>query len=304
MTAPVTASEQDLRTLAGIVSDHRDDLPAQGLPQSLLADLKDQVGCDKLLCEGIDSTRRETWFGQAIPLFDTWDEDSDRAHWQHHSDWQPCSYPDRTGDLRSIVKIADFYSARQWHSTGMYSDWARPHGLEHQLQLCLPAGPGRTVRLFLFRGYGADFSERDRALLTLLRPHLRQAYLDAERRRHPAPQLTPRHWDVLHLLAAGHTNTQIARRLGLSEGTVRTHLENIYGRLNVSSRTAAVTCAFPEWAAAVTRDQKGPLAQARRFPRRPATAGEGHRPGTQRTRAIAPRRLAEPGSSAERQRRS
>ena len=30
------------------------------------------------------------------------------------------------------------------------------------------------------------------------------------------------------LLAAGHTNTQIARRLGISEGTVRTHLENIY----------------------------------------------------------------------------
>ena len=29
-------------------------------------------------------------------------------------------YPDRTGDLRSVVKIADFYSARQWHSTGMY----------------------------------------------------------------------------------------------------------------------------------------------------------------------------------------
>jgi DNA-binding NarL/FixJ family response regulator len=47
------------------------------------------------------------------------------------------------------------------------------------------------------------------------------------------------------LHAAGHTNTQIARRLGISEGTVRTHLENIYERLDVSSRTAAVTRAFP-----------------------------------------------------------
>ena len=45
-------------------------------------------------------------------------------------------------------------------------------------------------------------------------------------------------------MAAGHTKTQIARRLGISEGTVRTHLENIYERLQVSSRTAAVTCAF------------------------------------------------------------
>jgi DNA-binding NarL/FixJ family response regulator len=107
------------------------------------------------------------------------------------------------------------------------------------------AGPGRYVRLVLHRGPGPDFSERDRAVLTLLRPHLHQAYLDAERRRHPVPRLTPRQNDLLRLLAAGHTNTQIARRLGISEGTVRTHLENIYQRLNVSSRTAAVIRAFP-----------------------------------------------------------
>ena len=86
-------------------------------------------------------------------------------------------------------------------------------------------------------------------MLTLLRPHLHQAYLDAERCRHPVPQLTPRQKDLLHLLAAGHTNTQIARRLGISEGTVRTHLKNIYEKLHVSSRTAAVTRAFPSRAA-------------------------------------------------------
>jgi RNA polymerase sigma factor (sigma-70 family) len=83
-------------------------------------------------------------------------------------------------------------------------------------------------------------------VLTLLRPHLHQAYLDAERRRHPIPRLTPRQNDLLRLVAAGHTNTQIARRLGISEGTVRTHLENIYEKLQVTSRTAAVTRAFPD----------------------------------------------------------
>ena len=39
----------------------------------------------------------------------------------------------------------------------------------------------RTIRLILWREPGPDFSERDRALLALLRPHLHQAYLDAER---------------------------------------------------------------------------------------------------------------------------
>jgi len=47
-------------------------------------------------------------------------------------------------------------------------------------------------------------------------------------------------------VAAGRTNSQIARQLGISDRTVRTHLENIYDKLGVSSRTAAVTRAFPD----------------------------------------------------------
>ena len=260
MTAPVTASERDLRALAGIVSDDRPDLPAEGLPPSLLADLMSQIRCDVISFAGFDSGRQETWFVQAIPETrflqaipdrgEAVTEHLDPVQWQDYWHCQSCSYPDRTGDLRSVVNNADFYSARQWHSTrcGIY----RPMGFEHDLMLTLPATsgsvpePGRTIRLFFFRGLGPDFSERDRALLTLLRPHLYQAYVDAERRRHPAPQLTPRQRDLLRLLAAGHTNTQIARRLGISEGTVRSHLENIYDRLKVSSRTAAVTRAFPD----------------------------------------------------------
>jgi DNA-binding CsgD family transcriptional regulator len=261
MTAPVAASERDLRVLAGIVSENRLDVPAkEGLPRSLLADLMGQIRCDGIAFQGFDSQRPKTWFVQAIPDPDyAWHEENDPVHWLHYWDCQPCSHPDRTGDLRSIVKIADFYTARQWYSTGMYCDIYRPCGIEHELMLTLPAtlGPahalGRTLRLFFFRGPGPDFSEGDQALLTLVRPHLHQAYLDAERRRHPVPRLTPRHWELLHLLAAGYTNTQIARRLGVTEGTVRTHLENIYERLHVSSRTAAVTRAFPERAAA-TRD--------------------------------------------------
>jgi DNA-binding NarL/FixJ family response regulator len=134
----------------------------------------------------------------------------------------------------------------------MYQDCCKPYGNEHELMLCLPDGPGpatgprRTLRLVFIRGPGPDFSGRERDLLTVLRPHLHQAYRDAERRRHPAPRLTARHWGVLHLVAAGHTNAQIARRLGISEGTVRTHLENIYRLLKVSSRTAAVTRAFAD----------------------------------------------------------
>jgi len=107
------------------------------------------------------------------------------------------------------------------------------------------AGPLRHVRLEFTRGPGPDFSERDRALLALLRPHLHQAYRDAGQRRYPVPRLTARQNELLYLVAAGRTNSQIARQLGISEGTVRTHLENIYHKLGVTSRTAAVARAFP-----------------------------------------------------------
>ena len=60
------------------------------------------------------------------------------------------------------------------------------------------------------------------------------------------PELTRQQWELLRLVAAGHTNAQIARRVAVSEGTVRIHLQNICGRLQVSSRTAAVTRAFPD----------------------------------------------------------
>jgi DNA-binding CsgD family transcriptional regulator len=202
---------------------------------------------------GLDINRRQTWFSQAIPDHDGTSQQSvDEEHWEHYNQDLFDTYPERSGDLRSIVRISDFYSARQWHATGVYHDHYRRYGLEHELQLCLPVAPeqaggrGRTVRLWFTRGPGPDFSERDRALLTLLRPHLHQAYLDAERRRCPVPQLTPRHWDLLHLVADGHTNAQIGRRLGITEGTVRKHLENIYTRLQVSSRTAAITRAFQD----------------------------------------------------------
>jgi DNA-binding CsgD family transcriptional regulator len=255
VVAAVSVTERDLRALLGIVRDGRDDLPETGLPPSLLGDLTAQVGCDVLTFSCQDTRRREFVFAQGLPVDADDGEDDDeagaQAFWGAYPDCAHCAYPDH-GDLRSVTKTSDFYSARQWHATGMYSEAMR--GVEHMLMLCLPAGPGPAakpgpgpdLRLVLHRMSGPDFSERDRALLELLRPHLHQAWADAQRRRCGTPQLTARHRELLGLVAAGHTNGQIARILGISAGTVRTHLQIIFGRLEVSSRAAAVTRAFPD----------------------------------------------------------
>ena len=281
MKAPVTISERDVHALLGIVSDSQQaSLPFAGLPWSMLSDLRDQIGCDGLSFVGrIPSTQAQPLLGktngtgermlprQPADLGELWLDDSEpQAVWLNQAlpdcpmqceagdhasaaeqDWEcaACAYPDRTGDLRSVIKLSDFYTTRQLHSTGMHQEM-RKSGIEHELILCLPNDRGRV---WFWRGPGPDFSERERGLLALLRPHLFEAYLASERRHHRPPQLTRRHWELLDLLAAGHTNAQIARQLGISPGTVRTHLENIYGRLQVSSRTAAVTRAFSDRAA-------------------------------------------------------
>ena len=252
MVAPLTVSEQDLRTLLGIVASEREDLPPRGLPPSLLADLVSLIRCDGVNFFGMDTGQQTFWFDQQVPPDDDDVGADGQVFWENYRGSDFCTYCARSGDLRSVTKLSDFYSARRWHSTALYSDYFRLWGTERALLMVLPAGSasglGRTVRLEFCRDErGApDFSERDRALLALLRPHLRQAYFDAERRRSGTPQLTPRQWELLRLLAAGHTNAQIARRLGVSDGTVRIHLQNIYARLQVPSRTAAVTRAFPD----------------------------------------------------------
>lgn len=252
MTAPVTVSERDLRTLLGIVQDSRDDLPEAGLPLSLLAELTGQVRCDNVSVLGAnyEAETAADSFMQELPPVDISGLDesaSDGCHWPEFA-----CFPERSGDLRSVTKLSDFYSARQWHSTIPHTDFFRPTGFEHVLQLCLPgrlgpaAWPCSAAKMMLFRTPGPDFSERDRDLLALLQPHLHQAYLDAERRRHGAPRLTPRQRELMRLVAAGHTNAKIARQLGITEGTVRSHLEDIYTRLQVSSRAAAVARVFPD----------------------------------------------------------
>ncbi|MFD8557920.1 response regulator [Streptosporangium canum] len=65
------------------------------------------------------------------------------------------------------------------------------------------------------------------------------------RMRAPAPQLlSPRELEVLELVAAGNTNREAAVRLFITEATVKSHLLNIYTKLGVNDRAAAVTEAF------------------------------------------------------------
>ena len=53
-------------------------------------------------------------------------------------------------------------------------------------------------------------------------------------------ELTPREFEILHLIAAGLSNKAIQENLMLSKNTVRTHIKNLYSKLGVHSRTQAI----------------------------------------------------------------
>ena len=56
----------------------------------------------------------------------------------------------------------------------------------------------------------------------------------------PATGISQRELDVLHLLAKGLSNEEIAGQLFVSQNTVKTHLSNLYFKLDVKRRTQAV----------------------------------------------------------------
>jgi DNA-binding CsgD family transcriptional regulator len=140
------------------------------------------------------------------------------------------------------------------------------HGVTHFLPELIPSevvtfgdeGPDCRHELYLpgclsLGRSRAAYSETERDLLALLRPHLiaaeaaaalREAlYEEAPLDELGASVLTEREVQVLRLVAYGGTNKQLGVQLGISPRTVQKHLERINSKLGVSTRTAAVAAA-------------------------------------------------------------
>lgn len=284
------------------------------------------------------------------------DDEGQRTFWRLVDQHPLCVYQQRTG-RSDAVKLSDFVSSRKLQRLEIYAEWFRPSGIEYVFEVGITPSLVYTKN-FLFQKATADFDERDRLVLNLLRPHLSYLYRQAlarrrltsalaalersreavvlfdrrariafvtvrarrllaayfgeergieipetladwlrrhasrlngepdlhdtrgplivernrgrllvhvaraagvgrdgvllleERARRQAPGaqalgLSRREWEVLGLVARGKTNAEIATMLFVSPRTVRKHLENIFEKLDVRTRTAAVARAFP-----------------------------------------------------------
>jgi DNA-binding NarL/FixJ family response regulator len=81
------------------------------------------------------------------------------------------------------------------------------------------------------------------ALSPAVATRLMSRFREPGRGQGPGP-LSQRELEVLELVAGGNTNREAAARLFISEATIKTHLLNIYAKLGVNDRAAAVAEAF------------------------------------------------------------
>jgi DNA-binding CsgD family transcriptional regulator len=158
-----------------------------------------------------------------------------------------CRYANRIGDryfrprrLSDVLELDPFSRTRM----------AGPYGSDPAIQMRMPGAPSAHWTLDLGR-MGRDFSDRDLLLLDALRPALigYEAYR-AVAARVGVEAMTPgvatlhhlssRENEVLDLVAQGASNSEIGVRLSIAPGTVKKHLENIFRKLEVASRTAAL----------------------------------------------------------------
>ncbi len=107
-------------------------------------------------------------------------------------------------------------------------------------------------------GYLLKDADADDVATAVRRAHAGEVHLDPQvarllatriraRKEPAAPDhepLTERELEVLHLVAKGHANKEIAARLSITERTARTHVSNILGKLDLSSRTQAALWAI------------------------------------------------------------
>jgi two-component system nitrate/nitrite response regulator NarL len=68
----------------------------------------------------------------------------------------------------------------------------------------------------------------------------------ASRSVNQEPKLTSRQREIINLVSEGLTNKQIARRLGIAEGTIKVHLHVIFKTIGIANRTELAAFALRE----------------------------------------------------------
>ncbi len=247
-------SSTDIRALQDILelAEPSRHVPSTTVVSEILRRLERLLGSDGVAFHALDSRDfsyqhvQEVEGGEELLLsrsdlssrgFSEDGSDVLRDHW-----WvSPCSLIERTG-MPVATSIRSWYGERRWSEHPVHVEYLRA---VDELIFGYSSGAARSLRVLAPRESGSVFGERELTVCRLLLPHLRDvltaAVLPTDAR---VESLTARQTEILHLVQIGMSNQQVGAALGISSTTVRTHLEHVFERLGVTTRTAAVTTAF------------------------------------------------------------
>jgi DNA-binding CsgD family transcriptional regulator len=210
-------------------------------PEELLLQLRRLVPCDVVSYGDFQPDRRgwrntPRWVGDPrAPVTDAIRDAFDALRHQ---------YPHTPFDATPVLRWSDRLSRRARRRLELYWEVDRPLGCEYELTVWLRDGDA-IYGSFSFDRFSSDFGDRDVQILETLGPHLLLLARRAARRwPDAAALLTAREREIVAWIARGKKNREIAERLYISPGTVRKHLENVYAKLDVPNRTAAVMRAY------------------------------------------------------------
>lgn len=169
--------QQDLRTLNAFLHQiyaHRD---LKTFPVQTLAALSQIVPAD---IRGYNEVnlRRQRLVTMVIDPPDALSPDDEQIASQYLHEQPIVTAYKRTQDGRAY-KISDFLPQRQFHRLTLYNEFYRQRLTEDLMAIILPASAPLVIALSFSRSR-RTFSERDRLVLNVLRPHLIQAYHNAE----------------------------------------------------------------------------------------------------------------------------
>lgn len=226
-------SPMDYRTALEVVYTAGEVDGAVAFPKPVLEALGRLVPCDVVTFHEHSGTSARVLVYSGEPKADLTPEIRAAHRRFKHQD------PLRAADGARTVE--DFVPLRDYRRTELYEYVDRPLGVQYMLQLYVD--PALSDARLEFDRCDARFVDRDRAVLEVILPHLRQCARRA-RPRAALGRLSPREREILEQVAEGRTNAEIAWELGISAETVRKHLENLYAKLGAHNRTGAVAAAF------------------------------------------------------------
>jgi DNA-binding CsgD family transcriptional regulator len=238
----ILVSATQLRTLLSLLADLHSCRDEASLRHRLTDTVDRLVPCDLVSLNYIDmdgsnggtTTSFNGGFTAGAPLEKAFDE---FAH-QHPLVLEMI----RTGDS-GPRRMSDFITTPEFKRLDLYQHVFRPLESLHQIGFSIATSPSLVIGIGLNRER-RNFSDAQLELLRLLHQQLPAAFshvaMQASRPAYAGFGLTDREFQLWSMLDQGLSNTAIAERLFISRRTVEKHLENLYTKLGVRSRLAAL----------------------------------------------------------------